>query len=88
MKRPLTLEQAARVHLRGERHVSDPDDEDRRQGMRTPKVTLPRVRWLERPGPEWVEPPQPKRARKRGATVTDPFYRPNAPHSEKKVSRW
>jgi hypothetical protein len=67
-RRPrLTIEVATRAVLRGKQHVPDQadDDADHRPGPRTPKITLPRVRWLEKPGPTWVEPPKPARKKDR-----------------------
>jgi hypothetical protein len=64
MKKTIGLEDAARAML-GREHDNDDDETAGRKGVRPPsKITLPRVKWLDKPGPEWVEPPKP--ARKRG----------------------
>lgn len=53
----LSLEDAARVVLKGG------DGRPREDGTEkpAPKITLPRLRFLERPMPEWEEPPPPKK---------------------------
>jgi hypothetical protein len=57
----ITLEEAARAMLGRE----DEDEEKPNRGSRPPsKITLPRVAWLDRPGPQWEEPPRPARRRK------------------------
>jgi hypothetical protein len=62
VSRRITLEDAARAMLGRE---NDDEQEKSRSGGGRSKITLPRVAWLEKPGPEWIEPP--KQARRRAA---------------------
>jgi hypothetical protein len=66
MKKPISLEDAARTLLGRER--DDNEQETSNRGARPPsKITLPTVKWMEKPGPEWEAPQKPpKLVRKRG----------------------
>jgi hypothetical protein len=57
MSRRISLEDAARAVLSREDEQEEPHRKSR------PIPSLPRVLWLEKPGPEWVEPPRPARRR-------------------------
>jgi hypothetical protein len=53
----ITIEDAARAVLNRQRQDDD-DPEKSNAGVRQAKITLPRVAWLEKSGPQWDEPPQ------------------------------
>jgi hypothetical protein len=64
VSRRISLEDAARAMLGREK---DDEQEKSRSGIRpVSKITLPRVAWVEKPGPEWTEPPKPAPRRTAG----------------------
>jgi hypothetical protein len=57
MSQRVTIEEATRALLG--RDDEDDEDNPKRDGRPPRRITLPRVKWLDKPGPEWVEPPKP-----------------------------
>jgi hypothetical protein len=65
---PITIEDAARAVLNRQRQDDD-DPEKTNAGVRQAKITLPRVAWLEKPGPQWDEPPKPAHKREKAPSL-------------------
>jgi hypothetical protein len=61
----LSLEDAARALL-GREHDNNEQEASHRGDRPPSKITLPRVAWLEKAGPEWLEPPKPARRKGKG----------------------